>query len=700
MSAREGQPRRLDGCAPALLAACLLAVTTVVRVPVELYASTSQDFSSGSRDVLLAIFGAGLALFLVLAAALALLGRRARRHAGAALVTVAVYAWVRSGFFPGPSVTLDGTPLRVDLSTGAAGLAVPVAVGALVAWLAKRQPRVATTFLSVILAGSAARSVGVAASAWSAVPPASDTAARSVLEWSRKGNVLVLILDSLQSDVFAEVLESDPRLRQQLDGFRYYRRASSSSPTTYLSLPTIHSGRVYEPGRSASEFFDVEIRERSVLNRLAAAGYRVSYATGVSACPKAVSQCLGTTELARSRARGAAEDAARLVDLGIYRIAPDGLRRTILERGRGPLGAIFDRRWLAGRGETGVAALERIASSSSATDSDRTAKMIHSMATHPPFDVRADCSVGEAAMNREAAVQQATCALRHVRGLLGRLQALGVYDVSSIVITADHGYAFESQAVTDSDDTRFRSRVGAFNPALLVKPAGARGPLTASDSDVALADLAPALCSDEACASAEGLARLDALGPGRSRTAFWYVWRHQYWGLRQIPGLTRYTILGDLLQADSWSREAAAYLPGTVIDFRRGRNSGPYREFGWKRPQTTHTSMADVRATVRLRPQVEPAREYELLLEAMLDSASAGPSRVQVEVNGVTIGEMADADRMGRFQEYRLAVPASVLAIGPETTIRFSTKEGPRGAAAAEEEPSMSLRTLELRRRP
>jgi hypothetical protein len=699
-AARDAIPRRSGGRAHALLAAALLAVTTLVRVPVELYRASIPDFTAASRDVVLAVFAAGLLLFLALAVVLVLLPPRPRGHATTVLVGVAAFAWIRSGFFPGPSVTLDGGRLTADLSTGPAGLLVPLAGGAFLAWLGTRQARIVTTFLAVLLGGFLVRSVGVAASVWNANPPASDAAARSVLEWSRQGNVLVLILDSLSSDVFDEVLETRPLLREQLDGFRYYRHASSNSPTTYLSLPTIHSGRVYDPDRSAAEFFNESIREHSVLTRFAGAGYRVSYAMGIGTCPKAVAHCVGTAELTRSRVRSAVEDASRVVDLGIYRVLPDGLRRVILEGGRGPLGVMVGRAWLTSWSEGHVAALERVISSSTVTDSPPTAKMIHTMMTHPPLVLQADCSVGARGLDRAAAIRQATCASRHVSALLERLRALGVYDVSTIVIAADHGYGTESRFAAHVNDARFKSRVGAFNPLVLVKPARSRGPLTVSDAPIELADLAGALCRETDCSPDQGLRRLDAVDAGRTRSAFWYVWKSNYWSLPQIPGLTRYAIRGDLLKPESWSREAAEYTPGTVIDFRRGQNSGPYRNFGWGRPQPTHIRAANARATLLLRARFEPARDYELVLEAKLDEESPPQSaRVRVEVNGVPVGELTGVGPDSQFTEYRLAVPAGVLARSPETMIGFAATGDPASDADPGAAPVL-LQTLELRSRP
>ena len=234
MTARDTAGREVCPRAThALLAAALLAATALVRVPTELYRASALDFASASRDLLLAVFAAGLLLFALLALAVALLPARLRGYAGPPLVALAAYAWIRSGFFPGPSVSLDGSRLTADLSTGPAGLLVPLAGAVFLAWLGTRQPRVVTTLLGVLLAGSLVQSLGTAASLWRARPASSRDSVAAILEWSRNGNVLVLVLDSLQSDVFADVLDAEPRLRDssRASATTAWLRATAPRPT-------------------------------------------------------------------------------------------------------------------------------------------------------------------------------------------------------------------------------------------------------------------------------------------------------------------------------------------------------------------------------------------------------------------------------------------------------------------------------------
>lgn len=689
---RGGSRRRIQ----MPLAAALVAVTAFVRVPLELYDASRQDFAGGSGGVLLTLLGAGGLLFLLLTFGVAWLPARVRDITEAVLVGLAVYAWARAGLFPGPSVNLDGGRVAADLSTGLAGLLAPLTGGLLLAWLGGRQPRIVTTILAVLLGGSIVQSAGAAVS-WRPGPAASDTAKATLLEWSREENVLIVVLDTLQSRVFEEVLEAEPALREELDGFRFYRSASSPSPTTYLSLPAIHSGQRYDPTQSARQYYRESIRDGSVLNRLVSAGYQVSYAMAMGPCPVAVGSCLGTRGLALSRREIAIKEASGLLDLGTYRVLPDTLRRVVLRRPQGPFAAAARKVYPTGHAESELAALERVASSSVVTDSPPTAKMIHSVITHPPSVLRADCSTGERRLDRRSAVEQARCAFRPIVALLDRLDAEGAYDVSNILLIADHGAGFGRRM--KSQDRKFKRMVGALNPAVLVKPAHEHGPLTTSDAPLELTDLARALCDEAGCSPAEGLRRLESVDAGRTREAFSYNWKNQYWNLPQIPGITRYSIRGGMSQVGSWSRAATAYAPGTVLDFRsRTQNSAAYLGVGWGRREVSHQPMVDPRASLLLRMPLDRTLDYEMVVRAQLgDASSTTAARVGVEVNGVTIGELVSDRSHAPIEEHKLDIPVGLLSQSPETTIAFSTEETPRNESR---QARFALQTFELRRQP
>jgi len=438
-----------------------------------------------------------------------------------------------------------------------------------------------------------------------------------------------------------------------------------------------------------------------VLTRLADAGYRVGYARSFGPCPRGVAHCLSLLELRHSRGEVALREALHLLDIGLYRVLPDGPRRAVLAEGKGLLATAIGQAYLVDRTWGEAAAFGLLAESSVVSDGPPTAKMIHTLLTHPPLFLEPDCSMGEVHHRRENAVAQTRCAFKLLLALFDRLGAEGAYDASDILIIADHGYRFESTAVTSTGDVAFRQRVGVMNPAVLVKPAHERGPLTTSDAEVELADLAPALCDDAGCSPAEVLRQLEEVAPGRTRDVFQYIWKFRYRGLDEIPGLVRYSINGEVSDPASWRRETAAhYTPGTPINFQRGKqNSKPYIGLGWELRRPSGHPMKDSSATLLLEvAPIDQVRDYELALTAGLDRGSPpSAARVIVAVNGERVGDLVTR-HLGSMDDYRLRVPVAVLQRRVPTEIRFSFAEPPPGEDHSE--AYFLLQTLELRPLP
>jgi hypothetical protein len=400
---------------------------------------------------------------------------------------------------------------------------------------------------------------------------------------------------------------------------------------------------------------------------------------------------VSTHVLGRSRGEVATREALHLVDLGMYRILPDRLRRGILAQERGLLGAAAGKAFLVDRAEGELAALRRLASSSTVADSPPTAKMVHTMVTHPPLILQPDCSTGERSFERPGAIPQIRCAFKPIVALFEWLKAEGIYDASDIVLLADHGYGFASTSAVGTRDAKFRRMLGAFNPTVLVKPAGERGPLTTSDAPIELADLPGALCGPGGCSPTEGLRALSSTDGRSERRLFWYNWKHSYWNLPRIPRLVEFKVRGDLARAASWSRKASTYTPGTLLDFRRGRqNSSPYLGFGWGLRRPGFQEMVDPRATLHLRATFDPGQDYEMVLQA-------GSLPVRVAVNGRTVGELEPSPPGAGFREHRLVVPGAVLSRSPSTTITFSAAEAARGQSPRE---ALAMQTLLLRSLP
>src|SRR6185436_19727519 len=71
-----------------------------------------------------------------------------------------------------------------------------------------------------------------------------DDSARFAFSPTR--NVVILVLDTFQTDLFQELLDDDAGLAAKFEGFTYFRNAVGGFPSTAASVPLILTGQYYE----------------------------------------------------------------------------------------------------------------------------------------------------------------------------------------------------------------------------------------------------------------------------------------------------------------------------------------------------------------------------------------------------------------------------------------------------------------------
>ena len=136
---------------------------------------------------------------------------------------------------------------------GAGELVLVAAAGAIaVAGILKlrRLSMVVLIVLNVALATTSAATVHAVRSRPLRAPLVSHD--ESIFRFSPTSNVLVILLDGLQADIAGAVFDTTPAVTQALEGFRYYKDTMAAAPTTFLSLPSIHSGAAYQNDESLS----------------------------------------------------------------------------------------------------------------------------------------------------------------------------------------------------------------------------------------------------------------------------------------------------------------------------------------------------------------------------------------------------------------------------------------------------------------
>jgi hypothetical protein len=536
--------------APATPAVALLCGLVFLFKPAQMFDANGPFFYFGFAQIALLL----VPLFLVAFGAITWLASRGAarwQHAiAAALGGIALAAWISATFVASPGGALDGRTLLVPLDEKRdalnALLCAGIALGG--AAIAGWRPVLARRFLAALFLALAAQAVWIAASAEHAWRPQGDT--RRLTALSAEKNVLVILLDAFQSDFFAEIVSGEPDLARIFEGFTYFANAVGPAPTTYLSLPVIHSGVAYREGERLRDTYRGSVGERSFMARLARRGYDAMLVNAIlNYCPEGV-LCDHEGPLVRGRLTTLAEAAAFLIDLAVFRIVPDAVKPLVYAEG-----SWMTTRWVAeDRVATSNRVLELMARSMHVGSPRPVARFLHLFGTHAPARVDAACRpVQNRPWTRETAIAQDRCALSKLSAVLRALQDLGIYDRTAIAVLADHGSGLPK-------DGNPRWTWGAAASALLlVKPFDARGPLEHSARVVGLGDLAASLCAwtgDCRMESGFDLMRDAEQPPNYPFLA--YFWRHEYWLAEAVPIFERYEVRGPPRDIASWRRLARA----------------------------------------------------------------------------------------------------------------------------------------------
>jgi hypothetical protein len=327
-----------------------------------------------------------------------------------------------------------------------------------------------------------------------------DAGARHpILTYSKERNVIVIVLDTFQSDYFAELI-SDPEIAASMSpGFTFYRNAISSYPSTLFSLQSILTSSTTDKSVALNRWLVQQMRD-SVPAKLVRHGYEATLLTWTkqylgcnhrlfgylceshdSMIAQLRDALAGGMQAGATSWDGSAgqpptrsnpehdEEIRSILGVASFRLAPHFLKPWIHNGGRwripdwpggdAPADAQLAQVWKGSRRD--ITIFKALTGQSVAADVPPTFKFLHFYGSHPPSSVGRDCRWNRVEMpraeslvalisalgregrsiyrSREIVLDATACMLSLVVEYLSKLDELGVYDKSLIFVVGDHG---------------------------------------------------------------------------------------------------------------------------------------------------------------------------------------------------------------------------------------------------------------------
>lgn len=546
-----------------LLIAGFISYLITINQPIALYLGNPADVLFPFGDLLPVFWRAFCILFVLLLLPFALPSQGfCQRYLGF-LAGLALLFWITSAFLlPKP-----GTPPSPIWLTVLELLGWVILIAAVVysAKLTKRCTEViAIVFLLTLgidayrLASAAAEKQGSddmrATLSTMSLEQSKNPAFVQLTEFSSQRNILHILMDELQSTVLEKILEDDAVSRDKLQGFYFFPNTSADQSFTELSLPAVVSGEVFANTQDKTPYLVKSFRDNRLFDGLRSDGYRLGFHIHHLYCkPQYLDSCSATPQIS-SRPL-----ALTLLDMAIRRIMPAFITEKLATKKAGPVLTWFGLGQLSST-TSGLAVkiFEEFNRKLSVRDIPPTYKFFHSLLTHSPLVLDADCSVrSEAkAKNHEAIVDQYKCGLKQLVNLLDALRRQGVYDNTLIVISSDHGGNFDDPAKHQALKNRSIPRGHFFRAqaTLLIKPIESYGSLKVSEFPASLSDITSTVAS---------LSKLKGHYPGvnvfnpKEDVSRIRKYHYSYWSIvrknERMPQFFTYQIQGDVRDPESWS---------------------------------------------------------------------------------------------------------------------------------------------------
>jgi hypothetical protein len=569
---------------PAILIVTALPVLTFFLFGAfTVFGGNLDEFESGFQGLLPTLIRAGGLCWLILALPAILLKGGGRDCYLWLVFAMGSLLWAQSTFLPPDYGVLDGRGLAWDIAGNLAWFDILMWIGLPLAVLALRK-RLRALLVPATVVIVALQLVG----AFETVRPLEDSPWHNertdraeppdtLFHHSTGQNVVHIVLDNFQSDVFSELV-AEEELQSVFDGFVQFNENAAAAPYTNLAIPSILLGRTFE-GSIPDNAFHKEAAEDGIPSRLHDLGYRVNLSLMQSLrgarhsksyrIPNSIGQSPST--LARA-------EALDLLDIVLFRAVPHLARGWVYNDNNWRIRRLVDRGEALPKAFAHRDYLRRYASRIKASHSEPSYHFIHVWPPHPPYVTNADGTpAGEALPNtRDNYRNEARATLLAATSIIEALKERKLYDNSLIVLQSDHGGAFEPDFTP--------KRMFAL---LAVKPRDRRGPLAMSQAQTSVTDVAATIFEQEGLDIAWPGASVFAISESEPRTRHYAMYHGE-----GNDALRTVRITGPLDSPDSYEylepHELAVHRPlyryGTVANVGLEGDATGYLDQGWSMP--------------------------------------------------------------------------------------------------------------------
>lgn len=551
------------------IAVLLLVFVVTVQIPIEIYLNNAHEFLIPLKELaykLIPAFGIGCLVFFLPAV---VPNRTFREGYFAILAMLALLMWFTAHFMFGSYGAFDARGLSIDKFSIRAVIEVIVWVTAFsgVFIFRKKVHRILLQAVSGVLIMVVALT-GYQITHYTLYKNKNVNTEQNhdphmteeFLTFSKRGNIIHIVLDEQQSTVVEMLMASDPAFNQHLKGFTYFPNTVANYRSTVMAVPAMLTGQVYKNDSDKRTFLPQVLSHNAFTMALENAHYKTYIYSWGMYCNKAkIKNCIPHAEISSDL------NAMVLLDYSMFKVLPDMIKPAIYNNDRWFLQRNFNSNYTSSKSGLSHLAFKYFNEHLIVKDTAPTYKFFHSMITHSPTIFYADCGLRPMRTNHNhlsERAEQSTCAFKHVFTLLDKLKQAGIYDNTMIIISSDHGASVLTEA--QQKNLKHQNTVkSSYYPralaTLLIKPFHATEPLRVSNAPVSLNDIPNTILASVHLPLLPYGENALALTETRKRNREFIYFHEINWDENSpiFSELTIYNINGDVRDVLSWQMKCS-----------------------------------------------------------------------------------------------------------------------------------------------
>ncbi|MDO5444385.1 MAG: sulfatase-like hydrolase/transferase [Eubacteriales bacterium] len=459
--------------------------------PLELYANNIEDFAYDLGDLVSVMPLAAILAASFTAAVLAVLKRFNRRVWKTALIVLFVFfitSYIQGIFLSRDLPPMDGTPVSwKEFNFQRKYSIICIIILAIIMFFTIRHVGFEKV-ISIIKLASIALTAMILISSFLLIfsdgvtqdKPKQYASDEGLLEMSTEDNLVVFLVDAIDADAFREVYEYHPEFEELFKDFTFFPNTMAGYPYTSRAIPHILSGTWYENQGSFTDWCNGVFSSSELISKLKDDEYRLGFYCSEYNFAEALSDTFENLHIQQAEIDPLPFLLTQL-KLSAYRFFPYDLKKAVMltaeEVGTSTAAKQSDDEYKCLPEELE----ETFKKNDIFTSDQKQFKFIYTYGAHLPFEYESQSEM----IDNYTYLSSVEKTMSVCAEYLSRLKESGVYDNSSIVILADHGYNGEEST-------------GRQNPVLLIKGKNEKHSFTTSEKPVSHADIQAALLALEA----------------------------------------------------------------------------------------------------------------------------------------------------------------------------------------------------------